>query len=97
VVSDSGPGIPAEDLPHMFEKYHHRAAGNRHPEGSGLGLFIVKAVVEAHGGTVDVRSIPGRGTTVTVSFPTGPAEIASRRDLRAAPALVERAAFATRS
>ncbi len=97
VVSDSGPGISAEDMPHMFEKYHHRAAGSRHLEGSGLGLFIVKAVVEAHGGAVDVRSMPGRGTTVEASFPTGPAEIASRRDLRAAPALVERAAFAARS
>jgi len=96
VVSDSGPGISTEDLSHVFEKYHH-SAGKGHAEGSGLGLFIVKAVVEAHGGTVDVHSTPGRGTTVTASFPTGSAEAPGRRDLRPAPALVERTALAARS
>jgi signal transduction histidine kinase len=96
VVSDSGPGISAEDLAHVFEKYHHRA-GKRHADGSGLGLFIVKAVVEAHAGTVDVRSMPGRGTTVTASFPTVPAELASLRNRSAAPALVESTALAARS
>lgn len=67
-VSDTGPGIAAEELPHLFDKYHREPCSKR-IEGSGLGLFIVKAVVEAHGGRVDIASTIGRGTTVTVSLP----------------------------
>jgi len=67
-VSDDGPGIPADELPHLAER-HFRGARSRGVEGSGLGLFIVRAVVEAHGGTLRIASGVGRGTDVTVTLP----------------------------
>ena len=67
-MSDDGPGIPPEELPHLAER-HFRGARSRGVEGSGLGLFIVRAVVEAHGGALRVTSGVGRGTTVTVTLP----------------------------
>lgn len=71
VVRDDGPGIPADQLPHVFEKYGSRPL-NSPVEGSGLGLFIVKAIVEAHGGRVLLDSTVGRGTTVTLLLPHAP-------------------------
>jgi signal transduction histidine kinase len=71
VVRDDGPGIPSDQLPHVFEKYRSRPRNSR-VEGSGLGLFIVKAIVEAHGGRVQIESVVGRGTTVTLLFPLLP-------------------------
>lgn len=71
-VADNGPGIPQAELVSLFERYRRRAESN-HIHGAGLGLFIVKAVVEAHGGTVDLASEVGAGTTVTVRIPIGPA------------------------
>lgn len=67
LVSDSGPGIFAEDLPHVFERFYQ--SGDRHvpkdsyTAGAGLGLAIVKALAEAHGGSVGVQSKPGEGAT----------------------------------
>jgi signal transduction histidine kinase len=61
-VSDEGPGIPPEHLPHVFDRFY-KAENSRTQDGSGgsgLGLSIVKAIVERHGGTVSVRSEPGR-------------------------------------
>lgn len=72
VVRDDGPGIPPHQLPHLFEKYRSRPRNSR-VDGSGLGLFIVKAIVEAHGGCVQVDSVEGRGTTVTLLVPLTPA------------------------
>jgi two-component system, OmpR family, sensor kinase len=71
-VSDSGAGIPAEDLPHVTELFHISAnAGER--GGSGLGLPIVRAIVEARGGALTVTSSLGSGTCVTMRTPyTGP-------------------------
>lgn len=69
-VSDSGIGISAEDLPYIFERFYRAeseistAAG-----GSGLGLYIARAITRAHGGTIEASSEPGRGTTLTVSLP----------------------------
>ena len=68
-VEDTGPGIAAKELPTIFEQYRRR---NNHADGSGLGLFIVKAIVEAHGGSVAIDSTVGRGTTVTVQLPFQP-------------------------
>jgi signal transduction histidine kinase len=63
IVADTGRGIEAENLPHLFEPYF-----STKETGTGLGLAIVKKVVDEHGGTIDVQSVPGDGTTITVSF-----------------------------
>jgi two-component system, OmpR family, sensor kinase len=64
VVIDSGTGIGAEHIAHVFDRFYKvdasRATGNGHMKGSGLGLSIVKAIVERHGGTIAVTSVPGR-------------------------------------
>jgi signal transduction histidine kinase len=69
-VADTGPGIEAGDLPHIFERLyvaqHYRPA---RPEGSGLGLAIVHELVGAMGGAVEVLSAPGQGTTISVLVP----------------------------
>ncbi|MFO0930147.1 MAG: heavy metal sensor histidine kinase [Gemmataceae bacterium] len=70
-VADTGHGIPAEHLPHVFERFY-RADEARSSPGFGLGLAIVRSIVELHGGTVAVRSDPGRGTVVTMTFPAAP-------------------------
>ena len=70
-VQDTGLGIAPSDLPTIFEQYRRRS--NR-SDGSGLGLFIVKAIVEAHGGVVSIDSTPGTGTTVSVQLPFAPPE-----------------------
>jgi signal transduction histidine kinase len=70
-VSDTGEGIAAEHLPHVFERFYRvDAARDRARGGSGIGLAIVKAVVEAHGGCVRVSSDgDGRGSTLTLTLP----------------------------
>jgi signal transduction histidine kinase len=67
-VRDTGPGIPADELPRIFDRLF-RGDTSRAERGLGLGLSLVKAVVEAHGGTVDVVSEPGRGSVFTVRLP----------------------------
>ena len=67
-VADDGPGIPPEELPRLSEP-HFRGTRSRGIDGAGLGLFIVRAVVEAHGGTLRIASAIGEGTAVTVSLP----------------------------
>ncbi len=72
IVRDTGVGIAPEDLPHVFERFYR--GKQRLPGeigGSGLGLALVKVVVERHGGEVYLDSIPGQGTTVTVILPAG--------------------------
>jgi two-component system, OmpR family, sensor kinase len=68
-VEDAGPGVPAEHVPHLFDRFY-KADASRHGEtgGSGLGLSIVKAIVERHGGRVSVTSRPGR-TVFEVTLP----------------------------
>ena len=67
-ISDTGPGITAEDLPHIFDPYY--SASQKHQKtGTGLGLYIGKGIVEAHGGQIRCGSEPGLGTTFTVSLP----------------------------
>ena len=72
-MTDDGPGIPAEELPRLAER-HFRGSRSTGVEGSGLGLFIVRAVVEAHGGTLRIASGIGRGTSATVWLPLGTAD-----------------------
>jgi PAS domain S-box-containing protein len=67
-VEDDGIGIAEEHLPHIFERFY-RANRPQHGSGSGLGLSIVKRVIEAHGGTVSVRSQLNCGTTFTLRLP----------------------------
>ena len=69
-VADTGTGIPPEDLQRIFERFSRAAPDPSSPRrGSGLGLSIAKAVVEAHGGTIDVRSEPGRGSVFRITLP----------------------------
>src|SRR3954469_11944584 len=74
-ITDTGTGIPADELPRLFERFHRvRGARSRSHEGSGLGLVLVKDLVEAHGGTVSVDSRLGQGTTLTVDLPFATAQ-----------------------
>jgi PAS domain S-box-containing protein len=66
-VVDTGPGIPPEHLPHLFERFWQAKEGAR--EGAGLGLPIARGIVEAHGGHIHVESTLGRGTTFTFTLP----------------------------
>ncbi|MFQ5667276.1 MAG: ATP-binding protein [Candidatus Binatia bacterium] len=67
-ISDTGPGIPAEQLPQLFGKYQ-RLSATAQTEGTGLGLFIAKSMIDAHGGQVRVQSAPNCGATFVVSLP----------------------------
>ena len=66
-VADTGPGVPAEQLPRMFDRYWQAHAGDR--RGAGLGLSIARGIVEAHGGRIWAESEPGAGTTVAFTVP----------------------------
>ncbi|HEY6793853.1 MAG TPA: HAMP domain-containing sensor histidine kinase [Kineosporiaceae bacterium] len=77
-VTDTGPGIPPTDLPHVFTRFWRSGTGG----GSGLGMAIVKSLVEAHGGSVQVTSDGRTGTRVTVDLPAAPTTADSRRPHR---------------
>jgi len=71
-VEDTGPGIPPEDLPRVFERFYRvDKARSREKGGTGLGLSIVKHAVALHGGQVLVRSRPGQGSTFRFEIPRG--------------------------
>jgi signal transduction histidine kinase len=74
-VSDTGPGIPAEQLPRLFETFWQERRSDR--RGIGLGLGIAKGIVEAHGGAIQVESTPGQGSTFSFTLPLASAR--SRR------------------
>ncbi|MFF7244966.1 sensor histidine kinase [Embleya sp. NPDC008237] len=72
-VRDSGPGIPADDLPHVFDRFHRAdKSRSRAQGGSGLGLSIVAAIVDMHHGTIRIDPAPERGTVVGVRLPALP-------------------------
>jgi two-component system heavy metal sensor histidine kinase CusS len=68
LVSDTGSGIAPEHLPHVFDRFY-RADSSRSSAGTGLGLSLVKSIVDLHGGSATIESEVGRGTTVVLSFP----------------------------
>ena len=70
LVRDTGMGIPAKDLPHVFDRFYRvDKARSRALGGAGLGLSIVHWIVQVHGGRIDAQSAPGRGSTFTVELP----------------------------
>jgi signal transduction histidine kinase len=71
-VADTGLGIPADDLPHVFERFHRGGNVAGRTSGLGLGLISVKRAVDAHGGSVEVDSVEGEGTTFTIHLPRRP-------------------------
>lgn len=77
-VSDNGPGIPEADLPHICDRFYRlESTRQKYPKGTGIGLSIVKSIMELHDGSLNIKSQPGMGTTVTLFFPkrddsTGP-------------------------
>jgi two-component system sensor histidine kinase BaeS len=70
-VEDTGPGISAADQERLFTKFFRAGTTGVNTEGVGLGLVITKGFVEAHGGTMDVESVVGKGTTFVMKFPRG--------------------------
>ena len=70
-VSDEGPGIPFGQQGRIFEKFVRAEIPGSAKPGTGLGLFIARSIAEAHGGTLEVRSGRGGGSTFTLSLPVG--------------------------
>ncbi|QJX01189.1 Chemotaxis protein methyltransferase CheR [Frigoriglobus tundricola] len=79
-VRDTGTGIPAEEMPRLFERFHRieNARGRTH-DGSGIGLAMVQELVKLHGGSVTAESVVGAGTTFTVAVPLGSAHLPADR------------------
>jgi signal transduction histidine kinase len=68
-VTDQGIGIPEVDLPHVFDRFYRAGNVDRTTTGSGIGLAGVRQIVEQHGGLIEIHSVEGGGTTVTVMLP----------------------------
>ncbi|VTT96645.1 pas pac sensor hybrid histidine kinase : PAS/PAC sensor hybrid histidine kinase OS=Haliangium ochraceum (strain DSM 14365 / JCM 11303 / SMP-2) GN=Hoch_3141 PE=4 SV=1: GAF_2: HisKA: HATPase_c: Response_reg: PAS_9: HisKA: HATPase_c: Response_reg [Gemmataceae bacterium] len=86
-VSDTGTGVPTEEIPRLFERFHRveNARGRTH-EGSGIGLALVQELVRLHGGTIAAASEVGRGTAFTITLPFGSAHLPSDQVRAAGPA-----------
>lgn len=87
-IADDGPGIPTENLPKVFDRFWKREAGGT--RGTGLGLFIAKGIVEAHGGRIWVESIPGDGAVFSFTLPAAGVEQSSEARSAPEPAASER-------
>ena len=70
VVADTGIGIPREHLPHVFDRFYRVDPARGAEGGTGLGLAICRSITDAHRGRIQIESIAGKGTTVTLSLPT---------------------------
>ena len=77
-IADTGIGISRAEQHRLFERFFRATtAAERHIPGTGLGLYIARAIVEAHGGSISVESEPGRGTSFRIDMPVGSAEVSS--------------------
>jgi signal transduction histidine kinase len=72
-VSDQGPGIAKEDLQVLFQPFGRGRSAHSLAEGTGMGPYVVKQIIEAHDGTIEIRSEPGRGVTCEIQLPLAPA------------------------
>ena len=72
-IRDNGAGITPEDLPHIFKRFY-RCDRSRSQSGTGLGLSLAQTIAKAHGGSISAASVPGKGSTFTVSLPSLPPE-----------------------
>lgn len=79
-ISDQGPGIPADEQPHIFDLFYTAARGDRGGQGTGLGLAICLGMLNAHGGTARVDSTPGKGTTMILQLPLQQPDEGSNHD-----------------
>jgi len=68
-VSDEGPGIEAKDLPHIFDRFYRSTKAVKQTKGAGLGLYLARAIVEAHGGRIWVDPKPDTGARICFSLP----------------------------
>jgi two-component system heavy metal sensor histidine kinase CusS len=78
-VSDDGAGIAPEHLPHLFDRFYRVDPSRSSTDSTGLGLAVVRSIVELHGGHAEVASVPGKGSTFTLSFPLARAVPAPRQ------------------
>ena len=79
-VRDTGTGIPETELPNLFNRFHRvEGARGRTQEGTGIGLALVQELAKLHGGTVEVESVYGKGSTFTVTIPLGKAHLPAER------------------
>jgi protein-histidine pros-kinase len=89
-VEDTGRGISEEDQAHLFERlYRTKSAEKEHVPGTGLGLTIAKAIIEAHGGRIAVRSELGKGTTFRVELPIRRPAVQDQPEAEGSPPLAE--------
>jgi PAS domain S-box-containing protein len=86
-VRDSGPGIPAEELEHVFDRFHRLGDMEARVPGSGIGLALARQLTEASGGRLTVRSEVGRGSIFTAELPLAPATMAAEREELTGPDL----------
>ena len=75
-IADEGPGIPPQDLPRIFEPFFTGENGRRYADATGIGLYLVKQVLDRLGHQIAVHSVEGQGTAVTLTYPVEPGPLA---------------------